>query len=184
MELLTSVQFLPLYAVLFGTSMKIADLLDEHGMCWFREDKIVFGILWGVFGSLILLSGNAVANLMIALLIHWILRFRIDYLNHGIAATLILLTFVYNLSSFLLDNTLFLTIFIVYTFHGLLNDIADGKKVNRFWVKYFSLNSHYLTVPIILTLINYVYWPVLVVSSLHVISYEATKYIAARHGYN
>ena len=38
--------FVVIYAILFGITMKIADLLDEHGLKSFKGADILFGFLW------------------------------------------------------------------------------------------------------------------------------------------
>lgn len=182
-EFFFSTSMLLIYAVLFGITLKIADLLDEHGLKLFRGSALLFGILWGTFGALSILGNSLLANFFLALLIHWILRYRIDYLNHGIGASIILLLFLYNLPNFTVDWLLFLVIFITYSLHGLLNDMADRGEIRGIFAKYFRSNSHYFTIPAILAIINPAYWIVLAASALHVISYEATKYIAEKRGY-
>lgn len=182
-ELLFSTPVLLMYVLLFGATLKIADLLDEHGLKLFRGSALLFGILWGTFGALLILGNNLLANFFLALLIHWILRYRIDYLNHGIGASIMLLLFLYNLPHFTVDWLIFLVIFIMYSLHGLLNDMADRKEIGGIFAKYFRLNSHYFTIPIILTIINSAYWIVLAASALHVISYETIKIIAEKRGY-
>lgn len=179
--LLFSTPLLLIYAVLFGTTMKMADLLDEHGLRLFKGSALLFGILWGGFGALMILGNTFVANFFIAMLIHWILRYRIDYLNHGTAASIMLIAFLYNLPSFTIDWLLFLVIFIGYSAHGLLNDAADRKEIRGIFAKYFKSNLHYITIPLILTMINPLYWIVLAISVLHIVSYEVTKHLGMKY---
>ena len=102
-ETLFSVPMLLVYSVLFGLTMKIADLLDEHGLKLFKGSALLFGILWGGFGAMMILGNNILANFFLALLIHWILRYRIDHLNHGVAASIMLIVFLYNLPNFAIN---------------------------------------------------------------------------------
>lgn len=169
-----------LYAVIFGSAMKITDLLGEHGLKWFKGGALLFGILFGSFGALLILSNNLLANFFIAMLIHWVLRYRIDSFEHGIAGAIMLTTFVLNLPNFIFDKLLFFVVLISYSVHGLLNDMADRKEIRGFIAKYAESNSHYFTVPIILMFFNFNYWIVLAVSALHVISYETTKYFGMK----
>ncbi len=180
-ETLFSVPMLLVYSVLFGLTMKIADLLDEHGLKLFKGSALFFGILWGGFGAMMILGNNILANFFLALLIHWILRYRIDYLNHGVAASIMLIVFLYNLPNFAINWLLFLVVFVIYSAHGLLNDAADRKEISGIWAKYFKSNSHYFTIPIILTFINPVYWIVLATSVLHIVSYETTKWFGEKY---
>ncbi len=182
-EFLFSIPLLLLYSVFFGSTMKIADLLDEHGLKLFRGSDLLFGAFFGIFGALMIIGNNLLANFFLALLIHWILRYRVDYLNHGIAASIMFIGFLYSLPSFAVDWLLFLVVFLTYSVHGLFNDAADRKEIRGILAKYFESNSHYFSVPIILTVINPIYWIVLAASVLHVISYKTTNHLAKKHGY-
>lgn len=42
---LFSIPMIVLYAVLYGLTMKVADLSDEHGLKWFEGSAIIFGFL-------------------------------------------------------------------------------------------------------------------------------------------
>lgn len=175
-EFLQSYTTLILSSIFFGIFAKIADLLDEHQMRLFRGAPILFGVLSGLFGFLIILSHQSTAsNFYLALLIHWILRYRIDHLNHGIAASMMFISLVIQVNTYHIDWILFLVIFLGYSFHGLLNDAADQGKINGICAQYFQSNTHYVTIPLLLTIINAQYWIVLTMSLLHVLFYEATK---------
>ena len=162
-------------SILFGVTMKIADLLDEHGLEWFTGSAILFGLLWGSFGSLLMLGNDYLAIFLAVLLIHWILRYRIDYLNHGIAASIMLITLLYIFPSIAFDWFFFLFIFLSFSVHGLLNDASDRGEIKGIVSKYFKSNIHWVWVPLISVFIfpaNYlVFW----VSTLFIISYEATS---------
>lgn len=176
LEILFSVPMILVYSVLFGATLKIADLLNEHGLRLFKGNNLLFGFICGIFGAAIIISNNLLANFFLALLIHWVLRYRIDHLNHGITGTIMFLAIVYILPVFAIDWLLFLSILVIYGFHGLFNDAADRKEIRGIWAKYFESNSHYFTIPIILTVINPVYWIVFATSVLHIVSYETTKH--------
>jgi len=161
-------------SALFGVTVKIADLLDEHGLKLFRGAPILFGFLWGIIGSLMFLSNQLVAMFILAILIHWVLRYRIDYLNHGIAAVIILMVFLYNLPNLTMNWTVFLIIFIPYSILGLLNDAVDRGEIKGIIAKLIRSNSHYIIFPLILIFINANYWIILGVSLLHLLFYELT----------
>ncbi|GEM_PF-1287913 len=175
-DVLFSIPLVFLYSILFGSCMKIADLLGEHGLKWFKGSTLLFGIIFGFFGALLILSGNVLANFLIAMLIHWTLRYRIDSLEHGFAGAIMFTAFVLNLSNFTFDTLVFWVTLIPFSILGLLNDIADRKQIRGFAAKVVGFNFHYFIVPIILMVFNISYWIVLAVSALHVISYETTKY--------
>ena len=104
-ENLFSIPMIILYALLYGITMKIADLFNEHGLKWFKGSKILFGLLWGAFGALLILSNNTIANIMLAMNLAFIIRNRLDYINHQIAASIIIISFLF---SSIFNPTLFL----------------------------------------------------------------------------
>jgi len=177
---LFSIPMIILYAILFGSTMKIADLLGEHGLKWFKGSNLIFGILFGSFGALMILSGNILANFFIAMLIHWTLRYRIDSLEHGFAAAIMFTAFILNINNFIFNPLIFWTILITFSVFGLLNDMADRKEIKGFIAKLAGSQFHYFVVPLILMILNINYWIILLVSSLHVVSYETTKHFGMK----
>lgn len=161
-------------SILFGITVKMADLLDEHGLKIFKGDALLFGILWGAIGSILILSNQIIATFFLAIILHWILRYRIDYLNHGVAACLMIITYIYSFGNFNTDWLLFLIIFIPYSFFGLFNDAADRGEIKGKIAKFFQLNSHLIIFPLILIFINQSYWIVLASSFLQIIFYNFT----------
>lgn len=168
-------------AILYGVTMKIADLLNEHGMKWFRFSDVLFGILCGAFGALLLFSDAAVSNIILAMVIAFVIRRRIDYLNHAIAFTIIIVTFLIYGS---VNPALFLPFFLIFTIFGGLKDYVDDvlKKRNGLL---FALNESMLYYPIPTFVYSLLYgnWIVFVVFLLYTISYDATKYYAAKRSY-
>lgn len=114
-----------LYAVLFGITMKVADLLDEHGLKWFRGADILFGLLWGAFGVMLVLSEVDVANAVLAIVMALLLRMKLDYRNHVIAAAMIIAAFAWKST---LNPPLFLLLFISFLIIGLVRDYLGGPK--------------------------------------------------------
>ena len=112
-------------SALFGITMKIADLFNEHKMkSWFPGSSILFGILYGGLGVVLILSDTTLANVILAMIVAFILRYRIDYLNHGIAASIILISFLYK-SVF--DINVFLPLFLAFALFGLIEDYVSEK---------------------------------------------------------
>jgi len=163
-------------SILFAVSMKLADLLNEHGLKLFKCSNIIFGIFWGLFGSLLILSDNFLANLWIAALIGWIFRGKEDYLNHGIASGFILTTFVLNIKNFQLDLNLFLTFFISMVLFGLIHDwLSENKKVSKTTSEYFHTICYYTILPIVYSSITKD-WIILISFLSFIISYEIVRF--------
>lgn len=169
-EILSNPIILLTSSFLFGISTKIADLQNEHGLKLFKGANILFGILWGFFASLIVIGNALVGTFYLAILLHWILRNKIDYLNHGIAAAMILITFVWLAPAYNLDWLFFIVIFVIYTFVGLL---IDYNAIQRGW--FTQLNVHGFLILIAFTFVNLSYWIVLASYALNTLGYEIAK---------
>lgn len=173
--------FIILYAILCGVTMKIADLLDEHGLKWFKGSRIIFGILWGVFGALLVLSHNTIANIILAMNIAFIIRNRLDYLNHQIAASIIIISFLF-FASF--QPWLFLTFFFIFLIFGSLRDYVGEKikKKGRALILYDEIRWYY-PIPTLIYCLLYGNWIVFWAFLLFTIGYDLTKHIAKKKGF-
>ena len=79
-------------AFAFGILLKVSDLLQEHGFRWFRGADLACGAVATALILALLLHGNDGTRLFwLAVVLHWILRGRIDGVNHGIFAAAMLL---------------------------------------------------------------------------------------------
>jgi len=181
MELFSGILIL-ICAALFGITMKIADLLNEHGLKLFKGSAILFGILWGLFGALLALSNNTIAVLMLAMNIAFIIRNRLDYLNHQIAASIIIIGFLF---TSVFDPILFIAFFIIFLAFGSLKDFVDDKLKKKNGAL-FKLNESmlYYPIPTFLYSLFYGNWIVFGAFTAFTISYDLTKYFAAKKGYN
>ncbi|MBU2564466.1 hypothetical protein KKA23_02715 [Patescibacteria group bacterium] len=114
-----------IYSILFAITMKIGDLFNEHGMKpWFPGSALFFGFFYGIIGLLLVFSDNILANVILAMIIGYVLRHRIDYLNHGIAASIIIIGFLYR-SVF--DINIFIPFFLAFAIFGLTEDFISEK---------------------------------------------------------
>ncbi len=113
---------LVMLTALYGGSMKVADLLDEHGLRLFRGDAVFFGVLWGASGVWLVLASPSLCSTILAMNVAFIVRNRLDYWNHQIAATMIIATAV-GFGS--IDRTIFLGFLAVFVVFGGLKDYVD-----------------------------------------------------------
>ncbi len=167
------IAFVGVLAIFYGASMKLADLFDEHGLHWFRGDAAVFGLLWGVFGSLLVLANPVVANALLAQMVCYIIRRLLDYWNHAVAAAVIIVTFFVTRQPFL--PTTFVIFLVGFTLLGLVRDYY-GKKKEPAWL--YHLNEpawYYLIVPLAYWLATG-HWLALVVFPLYRLAYSGVKY--------
>ncbi len=170
-----------LFAVLYGVTMKVADLLNEHGLKWFRGADILFGVLWGVFGALLALGDNLIANVVLAQNVAFIMRNRLDYLNHQIAASIIIIGFLFS-SQF--SPWAFLAFYIVFLVFGSLKDYVDDILKKRKGLM-IALNEAmlYYPVPTLAYCLLYGGWVLFWAFLAYTVSYDATKYVARTKGY-
>src|SRR5215510_874853 len=84
----------------FGTTLKVSDLLQEHGYRWFgRRGDVPAGIVCSGFAlGLLGLSPAAHVVFWVAVVVSWILRGRIDGVNHGILAITMLAFSMFRIS--------------------------------------------------------------------------------------
>ncbi|MFH1225174.1 MAG: hypothetical protein V1676_05210 [Candidatus Diapherotrites archaeon] len=172
-----------LYAALYGVTMKTADLLNEHGLKLFRGSAVLFGALWGAFGVLLVLSNNALANVILAMNIAFIIRNRLDFINHGIAASTIIIGF---LASSVFEPFLFLAFYCVFLIFGSLKDYSEAvgnKKIKL--VSALRLNEvmFYYPVPAFVYCAIYGEWIVFWAMAVYIGAYDLTKYFAKKRGY-
>lgn len=130
------------YSALFGITIKVADLLDEHGLKWFKGDRIIFGFLWGIFGSLLMLNSDPViASAFLAMILGCLVRNRLDYLNHQIGAALMYLT-GFGLIS--VNFTTLVIFFILFVALGSIKDYTDDVlHIKKGIIKVFELMPYY-----------------------------------------
>ncbi len=162
-----------LYAAFFGFTMKVADLLDEHGMRWFKGDALLFGFLWGFSGILLVLSRNDIANVILAMILAFLVRMRLDYRNHAIASTLIIITFLWK-SSF--DMSLFLIYFFVFCVFGGLRDYTGDFRRKKDWVYRYNEHPWYYIIPPAIYGMITTNWMIFLALTIYILFYELTKY--------
>jgi hypothetical protein len=129
--------------------MKMADLMDEHGLKASKFTKIVMGIAWGGFGSILLIHDRLLASVYIALLFSFIFRAKIDYLNHGIGATIMLLVYIFQLQRNImkLSEGLFFLFFFCFLIPGLLHDFIANKSKEKVSMELLHTVITYLIIP-------------------------------------
>jgi len=116
-----------------GISMKIADLLDEHGYKWFRHSDIIMGVIWGLLGAALIFYDNMLAILWISVALGFLIRCRIDYPNHGVAVVIWFLAAFFKKIDIFANWQAFVYLFLGLTITGMIHDEIQykNKKVNK-----------------------------------------------------
>lgn len=81
-----------IFAFLFGFISKTADLLNEHGLKWFKYIDTFLGFVWGSVGAYLVYIDTNLAAVYIATVLYWFIRIKLEYSNHAIAGVIISLT--------------------------------------------------------------------------------------------
>jgi hypothetical protein len=153
---------LPLVALVYGFSVDFADLLDEHGLKWFKRADIAFGIIWGVAGSIMMFLYPPISIYVVGLLLYWIAVKKIDYLNHQIAAAIILISALIQIERGLFSIEWTIICFVIHFGLAKIRPFAKDKK----WESFFLLIRKHI--PMIILFLFTGDWTFLLV---HIISF-------------
>lgn len=157
----------------FASTMKLADLLDEHGMHWFKWDAIIFGILWGFFGSLLIISNVIVSNIILALVIAFLVRLRLDFRNHTFAAAMILIAF---LSYGTFDLLLFSIFFVIFSVFGGIKDYLGDVRLKKDFIYKLNEFALFFAIPAVIYSFLTGLWIVSIFLVTYFSFYNLTKY--------
>ena len=160
-------------AFVTGIFTKAADLFLEHGYKTSNNIKILLGIGWGVFGSLVVIGSPLIGAFYFAILLSWVIRYKLDYYNHGIGGALILLTLFFVRPEGLLVNLILFPTFFLFTFFGILSREYKMKKKLSWFHKYNVYSFIYLGI------LSYYFpevWLVFFASMANVLGYHGVRY--------
>lgn len=177
------IPILIIFAFLYGVSMKIADLLNEHGLKWFKFSDIIFGLLWGTFGAIIIYYSDPITgSLVLAMNLAFLVRGRLDFINHQLATFIVIFTAIF-VGQIEFSTLVLFT--MIFWFFGWLKDQMDVK-LKRFanhWLGRANESMLYYPIPtLILGIISSHFTP-FIIFTMYTVAYNATKLIAAKYGY-
>lgn len=167
-------------AILYGITMKVADLLNEHGLKWFKGSAVFFGVLWGIFGSLLVIGDKNIANIILAMNVAFIIRNRLDFINHQIASTIIIIVFLF-FSTF--NPVLFAMFYIIFLIFGSLKDYVGDILKKKSVLATLNEAMLYYPIPTFIYCLIYGNWIIFWTFLLYTISYDYIKYLAKKRGY-
>lgn len=162
-----------LNAFITGVITKAADLFLEHGYKTSTKIKILLGVGWGLFGSLVVLGSDLMAAFYFAILLSWIIRYKLDYYNHGIGGAMILITIFFVQPSGLLVNLILFPTLFFFTVFGLFSREC-GLKGKLSWFHKYNIYSF-----LYLGILAYIYpqvWLVFFASLANVFGYHGIRH--------
>lgn len=169
-EYLSNIWFLLIASAAFGLFTKLADLCAEHNWKPFRNAGLLFGFLWGIFGALVVVGSPLLGSVYLAIVIHWIVRNKIDNINHGIAVAIILISFIAVSYNYQIDLLLFASVFLIFMIFGLLR---DKRIIGASWFTRFNIYAYLLL--IVFTIVDKKYSIVLISYFLNTLFYQIAK---------
>lgn len=165
-------------AALYAMTMKVADLLNEHGLKWFSGSNILFGVLWGVFGAILVLFDVYIANIVLAMNIAFIVRMRLDYINHSIASSIIIIVFLWKSQ---LVFSLFFIFYLIFVTFGGIKDIIGDKRKKKDSIYLLSESMLYYSVPTLVYSLITGHWNTFFTLTVFTLFYNFIKYLGENY---
>lgn len=159
-----------LNAFLTGLFTKLADIANDDGLKVSKKLNILFGLIWGIFGSLVVLGSPLVAAFYLGILFSWIHRYKLDNYSHGIGGSIILATIFYIHPTSKLQIIIAAVTFVLFTLFGLLSRYKFLNK--NVFVEYNVYSFVFLAA---MAIIYPQVWLVVAASLANVIGYHLVK---------
>lgn len=159
-----------LNAFITGLFTKLADIANDDGFQVSKKLNILFGFIWGIFGSLVVLGSPLVAAFYLGILFSWIHRYKLDNYSHGIGGSIILATIYFTHPTSSLHIVITLGTFLLFTIFGLLSR-------HKIWGKNIFTEYNIYSF-IFLAVLSFLYpniWLVFFASLANVIGYHSVK---------
>jgi len=123
---------------------------------------------------LLVASNIQVANVLLAMILAFIFRMRIDYRNHAIATVIIIASFLLYSTFEPLTFVIFLANFMIF---GSLKDLMDDYYKRRNWLQKFTESGWYYMIPTLIFAYFTSFWIVFYVFTTYIIFYDIVKYV-------
>ncbi len=121
MEFLNLPAVIIVNAFLTGLFTKLADIANDDGFKVGKFTNIFLGILWGVFGALVVLGSGDIGVFYFGILLSWIHRYKLDNYSHGIGGSIILVAIYFVHPTSPLQIVIAAVTFALFTSFGLLS---------------------------------------------------------------
>ena len=132
MPALVSLQLLfevGIFAFAFGTTNKLADMHNEHGLRLFKYGAMAFGVLTGLVGIMLMSLETNLAGYYVATTFDWFMRGKLDRPSHTTGGAMLLFAGFFYLDKTLLPLVAVLSVTLAIT--GLLLHGPHNKFLKR-----------------------------------------------------
>lgn len=137
-------------AFAFGVTNKLADLMNEHGVYWFKTCDLLLGVIWGTIGAILIISNANLAAVYLSLTLSWFLSLKLDYPNHAIAGVIMVLAAVWVADHKNLDVVAVVVLMLAYTLSHFIHRRLKGR--NPDLSRFLRLRLRLYLIPLIFSL--------------------------------
>ncbi len=153
-----------LAAFCFGFTLKVADLIVDDNLSLFPHASLIFGALWGIFASFIVFLDDNTAYVFSALILYWLIRDKLDHLNHRIGGGILILSLlVIDMSKSLCPSIFVMLGAYEISFHIKRMLVPEGI-VGKMFNIFFRFRIQFLLVPLGFSMFIGYYMPFFVIS--------------------
>lgn len=132
---MTNLMMVMILSFLFGMAQKLADAADEHGVRLFRGGNVLSGVVCGILGSMLISLDTGIAVYYTALLCYWLIGDKIDFLNHQLAAVIMLSWMIFHLELSSGHFWAFSVVLVLFVCSGIVDDYLKSKLRGRLSVR-------------------------------------------------
>ena len=115
-------------ALITGALTKMANIANDRTQRLPRRLNLLMAVMWGLFGSVVIIGNPDVAAFYFGMLLSWMIRYKLDTYVHGVGGTIILLAIFYVHPVTPVQLTITTSTFILFTFFGLLTRSKKAQK--------------------------------------------------------
>jgi hypothetical protein len=153
-------------AIATGVTSKFADLLNEHGVSWFRLSGPVLGLIWGPLALALTLLDPWVGALWVGTVLYWFLTDKLDHFNHAFAGVCVMLAGLYMAHAGRLPLLATGGLLLWLTASGYLNTyLKTTYPQNTGLQSFLRLRLRYYLGPVVLTVVGHTWLPIVAIAA-------------------
>lgn len=149
-----------------GITSKFADLINEHGISWFKHSSQILGLIWGTLALALTLSDPYAAVVWIATVAYWFLVCKLDNFNHAFAGVCVVLAGIYMYGQGGVSLPLTIGLLVWLTASGYANTYLKRRhRDNVLLQRFLRLRMRYYIGPVVLGAAMGTWVPVVVIAA-------------------